>query len=200
MKKCLGFVLIGFVSIGSATAACPSFSLPSQFEVQERMFAIGTDFRLEADDRKFGEIEERVLSLTSTFDLLDLNGRKIAHARKRMISWGAIIDVTDCEGKVIGTVREKVWSSLFKVATQYEVTDQTGKVVATSEKREFFSTDFKFSSPSGTALMKMHRQSFNILSDTWMAMVTNASALDARIAVFIPAFKTAADNEKRKNN
>ena len=195
----LKYILLLFISV-PAFASCPSITLPSSFVEKEDLTLIGTDMTLKADGKKFASIEERVLKLASTFDLLDGSDQKIARARHRILTWGATIDITDCEQRPVATIKELVFKSLLSFKTQYEIYNPSGKLIAKSDKLEFFSTDFVFKTPEGVVAFKMHRPTFNWVTDKWEVTVVTPGKVDYRIALFVPAFKTSADNRARSED
>lgn len=181
----------------TAQAACPSITLPSEFKAKEELISIGTDVRLEVNRTRIGEIEERTLRLTPTFDLYNIDGKKVAQARQKILSIGTTIEVKDCENKSIGTVKENIFKSFFKTYTSYDVLDATGKLIARSEKLELLATSIVVKSPTGEPIMELSRPIFNFITDVWTVRILKANVIDPRIMIMIPAFKTSADNRER---
>ncbi|MFZ4715468.1 MAG: hypothetical protein ACOYL6_17215 [Bacteriovoracaceae bacterium] len=198
MKKMTTFGILSTLLLSlNCWAECPIINIPSYFEADEKVFSVGTDMDLTSKNQTIGTIEERVMNSTRTFELMDSKGKMIARAKKRFISWGTQIDVTDCNGKSIATIKELVWSSFFSTETKYEVLNPQGLVIASSDKKEFFSSDFTIKDNKGQIAFKMHRPTFNWVSDTWEITMVKPGIVDYRIITMIPAFKTSADNDKR---
>lgn len=194
MEKLL--LILGLLSAASAFAVCPRIDLPVKFKAQEELISIGTDVLLSDGKVRFGEIEERTLRLTPTFELFNIDGLKIATASKKFFSWGTTIEVKDCEDNLIGSVKENIFKSFFKFYTSYDILDSTGKTVATTKKFEFFAPEFIVTNVKNEELMILKRRTFNILVDTWNVEILRKDVVDPRIMIMIPAFKTSADNKK----
>ena len=182
----------------TALASCPEFDVPSSFKAKEALISIGTDVILMKNKTRIGDIQERTLRLTPTFDLYNIDGKKVAQARQKILSLGSTIEVKDCEGKLIGTVRENIFKSFFATYSNYDVLDATGKVVATSEKVELLATHIIVKSKKGEVIMTIKRPMINVLTDTWIVNILKKDALDPRIMTMMPAFKTSADNRRRE--
>lgn len=196
MKKTI--IALGLLSAVSAHAVCPEFNPPAKFKAQEELISIGTDILLSEGKVRFGEIEERSLRITPTFELFNVDGLKVASARKKFFSWGTTIEVKDCEGKLIGTVKENIFKSFFNFYTRYDIFDPAGNVIATTKKTEFFATEFIVTNQSNEPVMVLRRPTFNFLIDTWNVQILKKDVVDIRIMTMIPAFKTSADNKKRE--
>ncbi|WPU65370.1 hypothetical protein [Peredibacter starrii] len=193
--------LLTFATTLSAFAACPSIELPTQFKAREQWASLGVDMDLSANKTRLGEIEERVVRLTPTFDLYNIDGKKVAHARKKLFSWGTTIEVSDCEGNLIGKVKENILRSIWDFYTRYEILDANDNVIAATEKMEFFSTEFKVfthKDKKKEEIMRMTRPMINVLVDNWNIKILKEGVIDPRILVMIPAFKTSSDNEQRE--
>lgn len=196
MKSLLALVTLA--STLSAFAVCPEFSVPNEFKAREQLISIGTDMELRADKTRFGDVEQRTIRLTPTFDLYNIDGKKVASARQKIFSWGTSIEVKDCENKLIGSVKENIFSSIWNFYTRYDVLDAKGNIIAASKKMEFFTTNFTIYSNSNEEILKMTRPMMNLFNDVWTVKITKSDAIDARLLSMIPAFKTAADNKKRE--
>lgn len=196
MKSLL--ILIALSAAMSAQAVCPEFSVPDQFKAREQLITIGTDVELYANKTRLGEVEQRTIRLTPTFDLYNIDGKKVASARQKIFSWGTSIEVKDCEGKLIGSVKENIFSSIWNFYTRYDILDANEKIIAASKKMEFFTTNFTIFNNSNEEVLKMTRPMINIINDVWTVSISKSGVVDPRILTMIPAFKTAADNKKRE--
>lgn len=193
--------LLTFATTLSAFASCPTIELPTQFKAREQWISIGTDMELTANKTRIGEIEERIIRLTPTFDLYNVDGKKVAQARKKIFSWGTEIVVKDCEDKIIGTVKENILRSIWDFYTRYDILDANENVIAATEKMEFLSTNFTVFTQKDKKkeeIMKMTRPMLNLVTDAWTVKISKEGVVDPRILVMIPAFKTSADNEQRE--
>lgn len=196
MKKLI--MVLGLFSTVSAYAVCPEFNPPAKFKAQEELISIGTDVLLSEGKVRIGEIEERTLRFTPTFELFNVEGLKIASAHKKFFSWGTTIEVRDCEGNIIGSVKENIFKSFFNFFTSYDILDPAGKTIAVTKKFEFFAPEFIVADLNNEPVMILKRRMFNILIDTWNVEILKKDVVDPRIMTMIPAFKTSADNKKRE--
>ncbi len=191
-------VLCGILFFQSGEA----FNFPAKSVIKEKFFSIGNDFEIYAEGEKDyrGKIVQRILNLTTTFELLDEKGELVAKARSKFWALGSTIEVTDAEGKKIGTIKENVLKSLFKVTTSYRVLDAQDKEIGISKKLDLLSTDIVVYDLAGKQLFQTKRPWLNLLTDKWTTTLDSKSTIDPRILVFIPAYKTAVDNYRRANS
>lgn len=176
--------------------------LPNKFEMDEVIMTIGTDMNINVGDQQVGKVEERTLNWGKTFEYFDNKGHKIATGKEKALSLLTTIDIYDSNDKKIGTFEEELFKNFFSIKTYYSIKDASGKLIAESEKMDWLSTNIEIFSPSGEILCKMKRPAFNLLSDSWKVEVLGN--IDKRLIVFIPCYKTSADNERKseddKNN
>jgi uncharacterized protein YxjI len=192
--------IASFGASSTAFAGCPVFKAPSNFTAEGEFFTIGTDMNLVSGKKPVGSIKQRMLNFNKTFDLLDERGQKVAQAKDQFFSFGSTSEVFDCNGKLIGTIKEEVFQSLFRPMTLYKILDAKGNEIATSEKLESFSTYFTIKNKQGQEVAEMRRPFINWFSDKWEINIQNSNGIDPRILVMIPAFKTAADAERKSKS
>ena len=168
--------------------------IPKSMKYDEIMFSIGTDLNLMVDGVKFGKIDEEVLSWGRKFVLYGADGEVIATAKQRKLSWGVKIDVYDAEGEQLGTVEEKVFDSMFSIKSKYSIKDASGAEVANSEKLDFLGSSITIDDLDGNTVAEMSKPAINLMGDNWTAEFSGD--VDRRLLVFIPAYKSAADNAK----
>ncbi|MCB0352635.1 MAG: hypothetical protein KDD64_03895 [Bdellovibrionales bacterium] len=169
-----------------------SKGIPDSLTFDERVFAIGTDIDVYSDGAKFGKIEEKVLSWGTQFRLYDRDDGLIAIAKQRAVSWGVKIDIYDGEGVFLGTVKEKILESMFSIKSQYSIEDANGVEIADSAKLDFLGSHVTVRDKEGAVVADMDRGLINLTGDKWT--VNFSGNFDRRLLVFIPAYKTAADN------
>jgi uncharacterized protein YxjI len=169
--------------------------LPNRFEMDEVFLTIGTDININSNGERIGKVEERTVSLGKKFEYFDNTDRKVASAKEKVFSWGTNIDVFDDKGQKIGSFEEEILESLFSIKSIYSIKDASGKLIGKSEKLEFLSTDVELLSPNGDLVCKIHRPAINLFSDSWNIEISGN--IDKRLVIFIPAYKTSADNERR---
>ncbi len=191
LKLKIASLALGLGFFSSALA----FELPNQFVVREKFFAIGNDFEIySSDEKKFaGKIVQKILNWTTTFELLDEKGVLVAKAKSRFWALGSTIDVTDDKDVKIGTVKEDILKSLWKITTTYSILNTKDQVVGTSEKLDLFSTKIDVKDSKGQVVFQTKRPWINLVTDKWETSYSGTT-LDPRLLVFIPAYKTAADN------
>lgn len=168
------------------------FVLPSSFVMTEDFIALGSDFSIDG----VGSIKERLMNMTKTFELLDTEGELVAKAKEKMFTWGVEIGITDENGVSIGSVEEKVFESFWKVSTEYVVKDASGNIVGTSKKFDRTSTDFVISDNTGSKVATFKRPFINLVTDKRNCTL-NSQAIDSRLLIFIPCFKTSRDSERK---
>lgn len=160
--------------------------------MDESVLSFGTDFTMSNG----GKVEERVLSMTSTFEYTDRDGTLVSRAEEEFLSWGVKIDVYDNKHQVIGFIEEEIFESMFSFENTYSIKDGSGKIIAKSKKLDFFSTDIKLYDLSGQLVALMSRPAINFISDTWTIEIIQKDVIDERILFLIPPFKTSEDNRK----
>ena len=168
--------------------------LPNQFEMDEVIMTIGTDMNINVNGDKIGKIEERSLNWGKTFEYFDNTGVKKATGKEKVLSLVTTIEIFDENNQKIGTVEEEVLKGLFSFKSYFTISDASGKLIGESAKLDWLSTDIEVTSPNGELLCKIHRPGINIISDTWKVDITGN--IDKRLVVFIPCYKTSADNER----
>lgn len=170
--------------------------LPNRFEMDEVLMTIGTDMNINVGNERVGKVEERTINWGKTFEYFDNSGNKLATGRQKVLSLVTTIEIFDENNKKLGTVEEELFKNIFSFKTYYTIKDANGKLVGESEKLDWLSTDIEIYSPNGDILCKMERPAFNLLSDSWNVEVF--SNIDKRLIIFIPCYKTSADNERKE--
>lgn len=148
--------------------------------------------------QKLGKVIERVLSWGKTFEVLNEKGQLVAKARQQVFTYGVKIDVYDCQNKIIGSMQENIWKSFWKITTMYTLLDGNGQTVGQSRKFDGFGTDIIFYDASKRMNARLTRPYFNPLTDRWSFTLSDDSPLDSRILFFAAAYKTSADDARRK--
>lgn len=172
-----------------------NFIIPNEFTLEEHIISIGTDFSIVAD-QKIGTIKEKVVNLTTTFEIYDINNNLQARSEQELISWGTQINIFDRNHNKIGSIEEEVFKSLFKVHTEYRIFDKYGKQIAVSEKFDVISTNFEIYDMSNNLICKIKRPMINVFSDSWNVKMYGNN-VDRKLLLFIPAYKTCRDNDKK---
>ncbi len=182
-----------------ASGGCAALGLTGKLKADQKVITVGTDFMItNASGDKVGLIEERVLKWTTTFELMDpTTKRRAAWAKERFFAWGTTLDIFDCNDKLIGTVSEKILQSLFKVTTEYTITDANGKSLGLSNKEDFIWTTFEIRDAQYGLAATMKRKLLTFMSDVWNITIAADSKIDPRLMVFLPAFKTARDDARK---
>lgn len=174
--------------------AAQAQNFPSSFKVDQDVFSFGSDFTL---SNGLGTVKERILSMTSSFSYYSKSGSKIASATESMFSFGTEITVYDAQNRTIGYIKEEVFDSWFSFYAIYSIRDSKGNKLATSRKLDFFSTTIDFYDNSNNLIVQMVRPAINFFSDEWTVNIIVQGRIDNRILVFIPCYKTTADEHKK---
>jgi uncharacterized protein YxjI len=173
-----------------------SFEIPNSFKVSEKIISYGCDFNISSGGKSYGKVEEKVFRATKSFKYYDNNGGELARATQSFLSWGVEIKVYDNNNKHIGTIKEEIFESLFSIKTIYSIYSPSGKMLATSKKLDFIGTDIEIFE-NGISTVVMKRPMFNLLSDDWSVDI-KSTKIDKRILIFIPCYKTSADNKRKE--
>ena len=192
-------IVCGLHGCGDTIDGTSSRALPNTFHVKERVFfKWGDTFDVSADGVNYGTVSQKLVSWKHTLNYDDNTGARSAVGAVAILSWGTQIEVDDAHGHRIGTIKEEVYSSLLKAWTTYRILDANGNQVAVSQKSEFFSTTFEMTANDGHVIATMHRPAFNWSGDDWEVTIKDSSVVDPRMELMIAAFKTTADNAKKK--
>jgi len=187
----------GALMVAQSGTGCPVPSVPSKFTLKEKVISLTTTFDLKGGGKSLGRITEKIFSLTRAFTYDDASGNRIAEARAKLLSWGNQVIVTDCQGREIGTIKEEIFKSLFKVRTIYKILDARDHEIAKSEKVDWVGTSFTLRDGRGRKVASLERPWINLLSDSWDVTIHDSKAVDPRMIVMIAAFKTSVDNARR---
>lgn len=160
----------------------------NSFSMNQKLLTIGTDMEISTG----GRVEERTLSWGNEFEYFDENGKLIATAKEEVFSLGVVINITDEKGIKIGSVEQEVLESMFSVYSIYSIKDASGKVIAKSDKLDFFTTSVEIEDNDG-GLISMDKEYFSI-GDSWSISIN--SNIDKRLVIFIPSFITSAQSKK----
>lgn len=165
------------------------------------------------DSQGVGDFFQNIFGATLT--LKDNAGNVIAEAKPRIIdtknignNFRTLIDIYDAEGTRVGTIRQ-TWESkggsiLQNMAiggsiwTRYEVLDPNDNVVATSAKTEFFGTKLDVTGDTGHQARFERNFWQSMLHDVWNYSTDSNAQVDRRVLVFMAAYKTMADIQKRQ--
>lgn len=171
--------------------------LPSNFDMDEQLIAIGMDMDITSGGDNYGRVEERTLNWGRTFELFNPSGTKIATAKQEVFSLYTDIKIKDENGSLIGSLEQEIMDSMFSIYSIYSIKDASGKVIGRSEKLDFFTTEIEILDNSGNLLVSLDK-AFMSIGDSW-SVKTNGN-LDNRIVVFIPAFVSAAQADKKSKS
>lgn len=179
----------------------PEKFLPRTFSMTEKVIS-WTDTLIPNDGvNSYGWIAERFIALTKRFDYYAPDGSIVASARQKFFTWGVKIEITDGAGKLIGRIEERVFRSLLKIDTLYNIYNGSGQLVAESEKFDFFTTHFTLREP-GTrrTVAELRRGWWNPIRDTWEVTLSKDNGIDPRVVAMIAAYKTSVDNDRKSES
>lgn len=173
----------------------------SDIVLKERIFfKLKNSLDVTVADKSEGKVAEHMFQLSRSFTWTDGSGATRATARVAILTWGTEINVYDGTGNKVGSIEERVFSSLWKTWTAYDIKDANGKEIAVSDKTEWMGTTIILTAPDGTRLAKLDRPWINPMGDTWNITIQKPGSVDNRILVMIGAFKTAADRDSNDDS
>lgn len=159
------------------------------FTMEQNIVSFGTDMDISTG----GRVEERLLSFGRKFEYFDKSGKLKATAKERVFSLGNVIEITDENGRKIGSVEQEIIESMFSLATVYSIKSADGRVLAESEKLDFFTTNVSISDNEGGDVTMS--KAFISIGDSWDVEIN--SNIDERLIIFIPSFISAAQSSKK---
>lgn len=167
---------------------------PKVFRMEEEFMTFGLDMKVTDDNNNdYGVVEQRTMSFTKTFELLNSNGGLIAKGSSRAFSFTTVVEVEDSNGVLIGTLEEEIFENIFSLGSLYTIKDKNGKVLGKSKKLDFFTTDVTIKGSGGTITME---KEFLTFGDQWE--VKYNGNIDKRLIAFIPSFISSSQKEKKK--
>ncbi|MDP4008558.1 MAG: hypothetical protein Q8P68_05200 [Candidatus Peregrinibacteria bacterium] len=171
----------------------------SNYIVDEHVISLTTTFSVTKDGAEAGEIVKKIISLTPTYTYSNKDGDCLAVARRALISIGNEVDVKDCSGKELAVIHENIIKTLFGagIKTSYRINGPDGTEIGSSVGTKFMATSFDITDANGTAAMHAKRPMINFTGDTWRITIED-TAIDTRALILLVAFKTDADNERKK--
>lgn len=187
-------VLIGWCLFGGGPTNQASHSqLPNSFYLDEHVVTWTTKLSVVSNDGDtgYGTVTKHALAIGTKFTYTDGEGKVAATAKKQLISWGTKIDIYDEHGNLLGTLKEKVFESLLKTWTTYQIVDANDNIIAESEKVQFGATKFTLKTPGGVEVVKLYRPWINVTGDNWYVDIKNQNVVDKRILIMIAAFKSS---------
>jgi uncharacterized protein YxjI len=180
----------------SLSAFSTGTTIPNKFNIKQDVFTLaGSDFTIVANGKTHGRIVQRVFNWGNTFEYFDITGKKVATAKEEVFTWGVKINITDATGKRIGRIEEKVFSGWFDTENTYHIYNESNQLVGKSHKNDWFATDI-YIDINSKRVVSLERDFFNMFSDTWRVNINTTSTIDKRLLVFIPCYKTVADDAR----
>lgn len=193
MKKLLLFLFA--ITIASAELT----RLPDEFHVVERFLSLTSTFDVATEVQPFAVARKRFFSLTTCFDLEDLNQLPLATANSRFFSWGTVADVTDPLGNKIGWIEEEVFRLI--PWAEYKVFNSINQIVAIA-RMNFWGTEFELYHPDHATEVyaTISRPFFRCFRDYWTVQIKNyqifeQGIIDPRLLVILAIYQT--DKEYR---
>lgn len=169
--------------------------IPNTFYINEDISLIWNNFSIvDANNQDIGfNLKEKVLSLTRKLELYKWQDLQY-YAEKSFFSIWTEVKVYNKDNILIWTIKEDILKSLFKTYTTYSLFDANNNKIWYSQKLEFLDTEFEILDNTDSIVAKIHRPTFNFFTDSWWIEIKNSN-IDKNLLLFIPAFKTVADNE-----
>lgn len=168
--------------------------LSNSFKMDQKVLTVGTDMSISTG----GRVEERSLNWGTTFEYFNGSGVKKATAKEKVFSLATTIEIFDENDSKLGEVREEISKGLFSTKSFYTIKDSQGNLIGESEMADWLSTDLDIKDSKGNVICSMSRPAINLLSDTWTVKVYGD--FDKRLIVFIPCYKTSADDKRKSDD
>jgi uncharacterized protein YxjI len=193
------FTLLFTLSL-SLSAFSTNTTIPNKFSIEQDVFALaGSDFSIVANGKEQGRIVQRIFNWGNTFEYFDATGKKVATAKEEVFTWGVKINIADATGKRIGRIEEKVFSGWFDTENTYHIYNEKNQLVGKSHKNNWFATDIYIYVES-KRVASLERDFFNMFSDTWRVNIAPTSTIDKRLLIFMPCYKTVADEARSSSS
>ncbi|MCB9091620.1 MAG: hypothetical protein H6621_08700 [Halobacteriovoraceae bacterium] len=200
MKKTALLSVLLFYSLGQAWAKskCPRVSLPSNFTARERILSLATTIDIDGDNIEWGMIEKENREDGQVVFHYSYNGIEVAYARGHVNFDGGELEIFDCEDNKLGILKETITkekqSSQNKV--QYKLSNKEGIEISQTLKKKLDVTDFQLEYNKEQTIRIWRPWTW--LNDNWNIEWNNNSGLDSRLFIFIPAYRTHADDIRQK--
>ena len=161
----------------------------NSFTMDQELLTVGMDMQISTG----GRVEQRTLSFGNKFEYFDQSGKLKATAKQEVFSLGTVINISDESGNKIGSVEQEIIESMFSIYSKYSIKDANGKVIGKSDKLDFFTTNVDISDMSGGQIVMS--KAYLSIGDSWEVNIN--SSIDRRLVIFIPAFISLAQSEKK---
>lgn len=172
--------------------------VPDQFQIKQKILSIGTDMWLTNNEREnFGKIEQRVLNIGKTFEYIDNTGKTRLRAKEKVLTLWNQIEIFDENNQKIGMVEQEVIESLSSIYSIYSIKDKNGRVIAKSKKLDFITTNVDFYDNNNNHVATFRKKLLTV-SAKWDVNVTGD--IDKRLVIFVPAFITSSQDNKKSDD
>lgn len=186
---------VAALSISAASQASLLNELPEEFYVIPHWLSFDSDIK--TSEGTIGTVHRRFWTLTTEYNLYDIEGHLDSTARQRFFSLGAIFDVTNSQGYSIGTVEE----SLFSFFPTFRILSPDRDILATATLN-FWGTTYTVTRPGSNETIATLYRSFFRLKDDWTVTILERSAfsydkIDPSLFIIVAAFQTDIDYWRR---
>lgn len=166
------------------------YSIPSEFNVNERWLSWTTTFDIETKQFKLGTVHRKFFSLTTEYEYYDIFDKLQARARLHFFSLGAVFTIKDAEDNYIGKVNEKI----FRFFPTFEIISPSEEVLGIA-KLNFWETKYTVRDPITNEVMATMTRPFFRLKDNWTVKILNrdlfvSKKIDPRLFITVMAFQT----------
>lgn len=171
----------------------PLLEVPSKFFVKQHWFSLTNTFDIETNDRKFGTVHRKLLSLTPQYLFFDVNNELHAKAKMRFFRLGATFDIFDMNDQPMGKVDEQIFT-FFPTFDFY----RADGYLAAEAKLNFWGTKYTVKDPQTQEVIAYLWRSFFRLKDDWSVDIVNPShffekQIDPRMFILVMVFQTDRD-------
>ena len=197
MKKSLFLLSAAFFGAGANLVAEP-VQLDTEFQINERFFALTSAFDLQNKTETFGKISKKFFTLNTEYMFEDSFGELIAKGESQFFTWGTTVDVHAANGDKLGWIEEQL--STWLSPSKYRVYNGTNRLVATAQMN-LWGTTFTVMDPnhSDKEIALISRPWFQLSENNWKVEILDperlaASELDPRLLVMVAVYRTDSEN------
>ncbi len=200
MKKITLVICVFIFNTYVQAQDCPVLNLPENFILDQKILTWSTTLNIygsKKENKKFyGRIRAKILAWTPSFEVYNEDDQLVGSTRQTLLSWGTDVKVFDCRQRLIGSFKEKVWESLLKTWTEYNVLDEKEQIIALSNKTEFLDTSIELKSNRGQRQVYIYRDFWNLFGDVWSVKVSSDNQIDPVVYLAMAAYKTYVDDQR----
>ncbi len=184
-----------------AAKECGPLSLPNSFSIDEKLFTVSGGLKVKDNGKTIAFLNKKFWAMTETYILRNSDKKTVGSANRIPFEIGFHYQMKDCNGQKLGSFH--IENTITNVLSNdnyavYSIKDAAGNTVLESERFTVLATEIKVTKAGDPSqVVAILKRSFvgAIANDQWTVDVLQPTQIDARVVLFIAAFKTLADNE-----